>query len=220
MWSLRQTLARLAAYPPNSTNHLPDGFDALDGIRVLFPANQTIGISALSNYVFFYTGTAQTPGRNSAQMSIIADGAGRWNLAAVPNLGPQVISWAGGFVFTYSNDGNGHGYVVSNGNVSAANVGGVGDPWLLENWPQAFVQSADLWIWDATAYFIWAFTQAPPAPIDDAATNYGFTGLAPLTVSYDQQLPANYVIPGPSADGPLAVIDQNPLFPIIPQPQT
>jgi len=196
MWSLRQTLATLAVYPPNSIDHLPDGFDAANGIRVLFPANQTIGISALSNYVFSFEGTAQTPGGNSAQMAIIADGAGRWNLAIVPDLSPLVIGWAAGFVFTYSapNDGYGHGYVVSTVDLSgnARDVGGVVDPWLLENWPQAFVQTAYLWIWDLTAYFITAFTQAQPAPIEDAATSYGFTGLAPLNVSYSEELPYGY----------------------------
>ena len=200
MFSLKQTLANLADYPPNSTDHLPVGFSAASGLRPLFPAHQTVGISALSRYVFSYLGTAQTPAGNSAEMSIIADGAGRWNLAAQPNLSPLVISWAGGFVFTYSDDGAGHGYAVANNDVSAVNVGGVGDPWLPQNWPLAFAGSADLWIWDETSSFISALTKPAPAPVNEAATNYGFNALAPLTMVYDQQLPV--VDPGLKPDGP------------------
>jgi hypothetical protein len=170
MWSLKQTLADLAAYPPNSYNHLPENFDASKGIRSLFPPGQTISITALKNYVISYTGSVQTPEGNSAQMIVIADGAGRWGVGAVPSLDPLAISWAGGFVFKYSNDQNGHGYVINNRNPNAGIVDGFNDPWIMQNWPQAFPASVNLWMWVQDSTFVWAGSGPAPAPVNEAAT--------------------------------------------------
>ena len=203
MWSLKQTLANLAAYPPNGYNHLPVGFDPAKGIRSLFPPHQTCGVSALKSYVFSFTGFAQTREGNSANMLIIADGAGRWGIGAVPSLDPLAISWAGGFVFNYSNDGNGHGYVVNNANVNAAVVDGFNEPWILQNWCEAFPVGVHLWMWDEDTTFVSGFSNPSFGPANEAATsaNSSFNTLQQFTATTSVQLPPS-TDNAPGEDGP------------------
>jgi hypothetical protein len=193
MMSLKRTLATLADYPPNGYNHLPNGFDPSKGIRSLFPPQKSCGVSALKNYVFSYTGYAQTPEGNSAEMLVMADGAGRWGIGANPSLDPLAISWAGGFVFNYSNDGAGHGYIVNNGNVNAGVVDGFNEPWILQWWPQAFAEGVFLWIWDKDSTFVSAFSGGSYAPVNNAATaaNSSFNTLDSFTATNSVQLPSS-----------------------------
>lgn len=190
MWSLKQTLANLAAYPPNGYNHLPAGFDARKGIRSLFPRDKPCNISSLKNFVFSITGSAQTT-TSSAQMVVIADGAGRWGIGAVPSLDPLSISWAGGFVFNFSNDGNGHGYIVNNANPNAGIVNGFNEPWILQNWCQAFPEGVYLWMWVEDSSFVWAGSDPSHGPVNEAATatNPGFQTLEQFTATANVQLP-------------------------------
>ena len=203
MWSLKQTLANLAAYPPDGYNHLPNGFDPAKGIRVLFPSHQSCGVSMLKNFVFSFTGFAETPEGNSAQMLVIADGAGRWGIGAVPSLDPLAVSWAGGFVFNYSNDGNGHGYIVNNANVNAAVVNGFNEPWILQNWCEAFPAGVNLWMWDEDETFVSAFSNPSSGPVNDAATatNSSFKTLQQFTATNSVQLPPS-TDNTPGQDGP------------------
>ena len=191
MWSLRQTLATLGAYPPSGYNHLPNGFDPANGIRSLFPRNQTLGISVLSDYVFYLNGTTYTSAGDTGQILVIADGAGRWGVGAVGDLDSQAISWAAGFVFNYSNDGDGHGYIIDNANTNAGIVNGFGDPWILQNWPQAFPAGAYLWMWVEITSFKWAFSKGSHAPVSEAAkaANSSFGTLQEFSPSNSRQLP-------------------------------
>jgi hypothetical protein len=190
MWSLKQTLANLAAYPPNGYNHLPDGFDARKGIRSLFPRNEPCNISALKNFVFSLTGSTKTT-TGSAEMVIVADGAGRWGIGAVPSLDPLSISWAGGFVFNYSNDGNGHGYIVNNANVNAGIANGFEEPWILQNWPHAFPEGVYLWMWVEDSTIVSAGSNPSHGPVNEAATatNPSFQTLEQFTATTNVQLP-------------------------------
>jgi hypothetical protein len=203
MWSLKQTLANLAAYPPDGYNHLPNGFDPSKGIRVLFPPHKSCGISTLKNYVFSFTGSTETPEGNTAQMLIIADGAGRWGIGAVASLDPLAISWAGGFCFNYSNDANGHGYVVNNANVNAAVVNGFNESWILQNWCDAFPAGVKLWMWDEDSAFVSAFSNPSFGPVNEAATttNSSFKTLVQFTATKSVQLPPS-TDNTPGQDGP------------------
>jgi hypothetical protein len=191
MWSLKQTLANLAAYPPDGYNHLPNGFDPAKGIRSLFPAHKTCNISSLKNYVFSFTGWASTPEHNNAQMLVIADGAGRWGINAIASLDPLAISWAGGFVFKFSSDSAGHGFVINNANVNNGIVNGFNEPWLLENWCDAFPQGVNLWMWVEDTTFVAANPNASKGPANDAATstNSNFKTLEQFTPTSSVQLP-------------------------------
>ena len=218
MFSLRKTLANLADFPPDGYNHLPTGFDPAKGIRSLFPPHKSCGISALKNYVFSFTGSAQTPDGNSTAMIVIADGAGRWGIGAVGSLDPLAISWGGGFVFYYSNDGAGHGYVINNANVNAGVVNGFNEPWILQNWPQAFPGGVFPWMWVEDSSFVSAFSHGSPAPVNEAATaaNSSFTTLTSFTATNSVQLPPS-TDNAPGQDGPRDPFQPRAFAPVFPQ---
>jgi hypothetical protein len=187
MWSLSQTLQSLAqlhseeARPLFPNGHLPDSFDASKGIRQLFPTSQPISISALKNYLFSLDTQIGAPSESTdANLSVRADGAGNWLLAvsfvfqgSPANINPR---FGAGFVFAFSADGAGHGFVAtgdgSQQEVTYCQATGF-DPWIASNWIQLFQGGAYPYTSDAT----W-FAKLPPTK--DAATNNGFTGLASL----------------------------------------
>ncbi len=128
MWSLKQGLALVHS-------HLPAGFDASHGIKLLFPAGYSGSISPLKGYVFSayarlgaYYGFGGKPGTSSyipdsvlvesvADTYVMADGTGRWYFSWLgQNLqfnSAEMTSFfiQSGFVFHFSNDGNAHGFV-------------------------------------------------------------------------------------------------------------
>jgi len=147
MWSLRSTLASIGP-------HLPDGFLASSGIRVLFPAGESVSISLLSQYVYVATGVAfvdeVTPDNSPALAFLGADGAGRWFFGWVPpdqenscwSVGFNQRAQAG-FVFLYSADQKARGFVANSR--SAPNPWGYPpncfcgvDGWISANWTRIF----------------------------------------------------------------------------------
>lgn len=179
MWGLRATLQGL-----DQTGHLPVGFDPARGIRSLFPSPQKgrINISLLRSYLFSVDGSAAT-GEISGAYHLRADGAGNWLFSGgisttIANGGSG--RWGAGFVFMFSQDNAGHGFVQTGdydliGPPDAAVLQAVvflikgGDSWLTANWPQAFAKPAGLYISNAMG-----LNKLPD--INNAATDRGFTG--------------------------------------------
>jgi hypothetical protein len=117
--------------------HLPHGFDATKGVRSLFPGNYSDSIMGLKSYVFLYdTGSSVS----DVQAWIGADGSGQWFLGWWNDGVVQVgAGFRSGFVFYYSDDGIGHGYVDKSGYTPGATLCNAGtDTWIAEHWPQAF----------------------------------------------------------------------------------
>jgi hypothetical protein len=140
MWILKQTLSRIG-------KHLPDGYRITDGTRSLFPPGTQQSISTLSNYVYMsvWNGDAGTDLADADQLVALvgSDGAGRWFYAWLAaeagSLGEFDINLRSqaGFVFYYSRDGLGRGYVDTSRPIATSYNCGL-DPWLIANWPQAF----------------------------------------------------------------------------------
>jgi hypothetical protein len=177
MLSIRDQLKLLANYT-DGFNHLPPGFDATKGLRTLFPPNKAASLSALKNYVLTFSGSQQTPGGVAATYQITADGVGRWGFLFSVTNGQSSGLFGGGFVFAFSDDGFGHGWVLTANAVTedgppweAAAQGT--DQWIRDNWPQIFVQTVDTYLSDAEGF-------ATLPPMKNAATDYGFKGLTLL----------------------------------------
>jgi hypothetical protein len=106
-------------------SHLPKDWAPSDGLRSLFPAGYSGSISPLKDYVVFVYHQLATqgyaPGASSPSDScisnfwVMADGQGRWFFGWI--YGESYLSSTylrqAGFVFKYSPDGNGRGYVDS-----------------------------------------------------------------------------------------------------------
>ena len=196
MWSLRQALTELTQLVTDLSGespgeiaqfqsvfpqgHLPDGFDPAQGLRQLFPPGQTVSLASLKNYVFSRNGEVDTTGIQPF-VQVRADGTGNWLLRTdfvfdFPGIYEPVVNprFGIGFVFAFSDDGAGHGYVAAdNGDGNDSNwciVTGF-DPWIAKNWITIFAESAALYTSDAQG-----FDKLPP--ISTAATDNGFTGLS------------------------------------------
>jgi hypothetical protein len=159
MFSLKTKLHNLAP-------HLPQGFKAENGIRSLFPKSYSGSITMLNNYVFMYSYT----GSQNSSAWVGADGAGRWFFAWWNANGEWGINDRNqaGFVFRFSNDGFGHGYVDTSRPADGATSCNLGiDPWIAENWPQAFAAGVGTDVQEAEG-----FESLPDA--SNIWTDYGF----------------------------------------------
>jgi hypothetical protein len=201
MFSLKTTLQDLAALPPMPptyseevalgiepaprtvypNGHLPSSFDATKGIRSLFPAGENVKLSSLSQYLYAQSGTTSVSGCTGT-FYVRADGAGNWALVAVVSGSPWQLGV--GFVFMFSNDGNGHGITstAKQGPDLAFNdawsvVAQGNDPWIRANWLQLFSNGVWLYLSEATG-----LNNLPPA--SNAATDHGFAGLTQLATNF------------------------------------
>ena len=182
MWELRQTLQTLARQ-----GHLPSGLDASKGILSLFPVPQPkpINLSLLKNYLFSANGKV-TLSDITGRFTVRADGTGNWAIGCAIDhpVGGGDGRFGAGFVFGFSSDGEGHGFVQT-GDYEFADpstvtlistlevwVGG-SDSWIADHWPQAFPKSGFFYLSSATG-----LTKLPD--IVNAATDHGFSGLASL----------------------------------------
>jgi hypothetical protein len=159
--------------------HLPDTFDPADGIRSLFPIHKSARVSDLVNYLYSQTGMVQTA-HLSAAVNVSADGAGNWCLRArVLNL--DYGEFGVGFVFGFSTDAAGHGYVATgdfgdelDDNVETFGVFANGfDTWITENWTDVFSRPSFVYMSEATGN-----DELPP--IVNTALDNGFAGLTSL----------------------------------------
>jgi hypothetical protein len=183
MWQLRQTLEGLA-----QQGHLPPGFDASKGILGLFPGAEPkpINISLLRNYVFSSSGTASLSDI-AGRFTVRADGAGNWAIGCAidhPAAGGGDGRFGAGFVFGFSSNAEGHGFVQTGDYefvdpstvtlISTLEVWVAGsEPWIASHWPQAFAKSGFFYLSSATGV-------AKLPDIVNAATDHGFAGLASL----------------------------------------
>jgi hypothetical protein len=152
-------------------------------MRQLFPPADATLLSGVRNYLYQFNGDRLVVEYLSATYRVYADGAGNWVLRMRrTSLGAASGKWAGGFVFAYSDDSNGHGYVITSD--FASNLAGIdtlfqafgSDPWIKDRWPRLFGQSCYRYISEATGSEL--TLQLPP--ISDAATDHGFSGLTVL----------------------------------------
>ena len=103
-------------------NHLPPNWAPSQGLRSLFPPGYSGSISQLRNYVVFYHHQLATQGYGSdgtlvpscyCNFWVMADGTGHWFFGWIYGKSFLNSSYARqtGFVFNFSPDGNGRGYV-------------------------------------------------------------------------------------------------------------
>jgi hypothetical protein len=203
MFSLSKTLQGLA-----KTNHLPIGFNASQGVRSLLPSGRgNTSIAILKNYLYSQKSQQLAAGDIQATFDVFADGSGRWLYQAVIGLvQPQNASsgrWGAGFVFAFSTDKLGRGYVKT-GDYSLVNTEDYVDPfavtlegfdsWITNHWPELFAQSSFVYLSSATG-----FVKLPD--VANAATDNGFAGLASLQGAKYTSEDKGEVIGNPSGGG-------------------
>jgi hypothetical protein len=166
MFSLRKTLTAIGS-------HLPLGFDATHGIKTLLPSAYKGSISVLLQYIYFKTGVITPKPSETIWYTVGADGAGRWFFSWRARRLFQDINLRlqAGFVFKFSQDSFGHGYVDhSRPSLAGANAGicnsGV-DNWITSNWPKIFTSDVMFDLQEATG-----FDSLPPE--SNIWTNAGF----------------------------------------------
>jgi hypothetical protein len=132
-------------------DHLPTNWKPSDGLRLLFPAHYSGSISPLRSYVtFFYTQLATQGYGEDAQgqtytgpecignLWLGVDGEGRWffgwiyGKSPVSNTAPRQA----GFIFKYSPDGAGRGYIdTSRPPLFTLSCNAGQDDTIKQNWP-------------------------------------------------------------------------------------
>jgi hypothetical protein len=153
MWSLENVLTKL-----KNSGHLPDGFKPTNGIRSLFPAGESISITALNDYVYDSKGTVALGTADvTGNFEVQADGAGRWAFTwsnKTTETGWSTVNFRirSGFVFLFSQDTTGRGYVDSSGSINAPSCNSGTDAWISDNWPKAFAAGARVTMQDATGF--------------------------------------------------------------------
>jgi hypothetical protein len=181
MWSLRSTLQTLA-----KGGHLPAGFQPSRGLRLLFPLEQSadLSLSVLQKYLYSQTGRVVLEAI-ATSFCVAADGAGNWllqgSMTAGTEPGGEECKWGAGFVFRFSRDATGHGFVATGdfnpntgGKPAQMNFVTQGrDPWISANWPDAFAKGNFFYLSDAIG-----FEGLPDT--GNAAKNHGFAALTPL----------------------------------------
>jgi len=127
-----------------SHDHLPPQFPVAHGLRTFFPPvpSRSFNVSSLTGYLL-YRSAVLTDDTLRGVFEVGADGAGRWALKVALTGGTTDQDYGIGFMFDYSPDTVGHGYVhvashefVDNETLTVA-ITGV-DRWITMNWIEAF----------------------------------------------------------------------------------
>jgi hypothetical protein len=127
-------------------NRFPQLFPIGSGIRSHFPTGRPTSITALRRFVFRRGPINLSAGGVTASTIVEANGAGGWLLSVDVDEGFELFNqkWTVAFVFTHSDTNVGHGQSISGelhgfggGQVDHKSKTGV-DPWIKENWPNAF----------------------------------------------------------------------------------
>jgi len=200
MWSLRQTLSSIGS-------HLPQGFDPSHGIKSLFPPGYVGSISVLSKYVYFRSGRAKTSSNpdDYASYCVGADGAGKWFFSwigfaydlvgvDIPDAGIRVQA---GFVFHFSSDGSGRGYVDnSRPKYYERSCNSGTDAWIHNNWPKIFASDVYCGYQEAAG-----FSDLPPDSniwVSAGFPQAGFIGLSGGNISCARQGSGSSLFPFPA----------------------
>jgi len=188
MLSLRQTLKNFSSFSEGfPQGHLPAGFDASKGIRSLFPASVVpVSLSLLSSWVTSSSGTTATS-IITGNFTIEADGTGNWFFSVTLKVvgGDSFLEAAAGFVFGFSDDKLGRGFVGQPSHIGSTLDTGAAqpqplevtgsDPWIRNHWSQIISNNPEafFWVGDSTGF-------ASLPNFADAATDNGFAGFSML----------------------------------------
>ncbi len=177
MWTLSKVLA-------NIEDHVPNGFNAQNGIRSLFPSGYSGSIEPLSGYVFsnyFRTTSLDASGNPcNSDLWVMADGTGRWFFGWVYGQSQANGYRFAGFVFhPFSSDGRYYGYIddgfptYGDGVPEEVTLCNSGTSAIIaENWPAMFKAgvSINFWIFAPSAIvdrrIVWRVGKTPIVFLD------------------------------------------------------
>jgi hypothetical protein len=140
-FSLQQALLKI-------DGDLPDGFNASDGIRSLFPSGSETRLSQLQHYLFRAEITLVTSQLHCAAV-VKATGSGKWSLSGTVTSAHSTdlipLHYVVGFAFKSSSGGIARGNFASGevpihtGTISRGFSKTGRDDWIVRHWPDAFV---------------------------------------------------------------------------------
>jgi hypothetical protein len=149
--------AKNAVNALKDNDHLPLKFPVTHGLRTFFPSSpgRFFNLLSVSGYLYYRTATL-TSDSLQAVCELGADGAGRWALKVTFPGGGNDYSAANmdygvGFMFHYSQDRVGHGYVNLGSHEKYTEetftvvISGF-DDWIAANWIEAFAQESEFYL--------------------------------------------------------------------------